>query len=117
MSGLFMSPLQRLKLAPGQLIPGNINLNDRPVVHNLDGSISTVRSITVTGADGRAYLIPTVLRDKGGVGGRVVSNAQALAYFRRTGQHLGVFVNEKAADQYAQRLHEQQAQQYLPRRK
>lgn len=103
------SPTQRLTLAPGQIVPGNIDLAHRPVVRNLDGSISTVRSITVTDPRGRAYLIPTV------VGSRVVSNDQALAHFQRTGEHLGVFANEHAADQYAQQLHEAQAREYLPR--
>jgi hypothetical protein len=93
----------------GLLIPGNINLNNRPVVHNPDGSISTVRSITITDNQGRAILIPTV------VNGRVVSNDEAINHYRQTGEHLGVFSNEPAANAYAQNLHQQQAKQYLPK--
>lgn len=104
------SPTQRLALALGQTQPGNIDLKRRPVVHNLDGSISTVRSITVTQGKS-AYLIPTV------VGKRVVSNQQAVQHWQKTGQHLGAFNSEKNADRYAQTLHESQAKQYLPKLK
>ena len=94
---------------PGQLIPGNIDLNNRPVVHNPDGSISTVRSITITDNYGRVILIPTV------VGNRVVSNDEAIRHYQQTGEHLGVFGNLAAANAYAQHLHEDQAKQYLPK--
>lgn len=93
---------------PGQVAPGNIDLNNRPVVHNSDGTISTVRSITIE-ADGKFYLIPTVIGDK------VVSNDEAIAYFKKTGQHLGVFSSEADADAYAQQLHQSQATQYAGR--
>jgi predicted transcriptional regulator len=90
---------------PGLIQPGNIDLNNRPVVKNADGSISTVRSISV-GIDGKTYLIPTV------VGNKVVSNADAVKAFQQTGRHLGVFESPDAADAYAQQLHLQQAAQY-----
>ncbi len=91
----------------GLIEPGNIDLHSRPTVHNRDGSISTVRSITVTHA-GQAVLIPTV------VGKRVVSNKAAIRHWQKTGEHLSVFTDESSADQYAQTLHEQQAKEYLP---
>lgn len=96
---------QRTGQPSGLIVPGNINLNDRPIVHNADGSYSTVRSITITDG-GKAILIPTV------VGGRVVSNEQAIQHYQQTGQHLGVFDSEADADAYAQSLHERQAAQY-----
>ena len=99
--GLPSSPLKT-----GLLVPGNIDIHHRPVVRNPDGSISTVRSITI-GQDGRAVLIPTV------VGGRVVSNEAAIQHFQKTGQHLGIFSDEASADSYAQRLHRQQAREYV----
>lgn len=92
----------------GMLAPGNIGLHNRPVVHNPDGSISTVRSISITGDGGRAYLLPTA------VGGRVVSNDDAIRHYQQTGENLGTFSNEDYANAYAQQLHEAQAQQYDP---
>lgn len=93
----------------GMVRQGNIDLSRRPTVKNADGSISTVRSITVTLPDGKAVLIPTV------IGGRVVSNEQAIQHFKQSGENLGVFKDEVSADQYANALHEQQAQAYLPK--
>lgn len=90
---------------PGLLEPGNLDLNARPTVQNPDGSISTVRSITV-GFDDGYYLLPTVIGD------RIVSNDEAIAHFRQTHEHLGKFASQDDADNYAQQLHEQQGSQY-----
>ena len=89
----------------GPVTPGNLDLHNRPVVHNPDGSISTVRSITVGFGD-KTYVLPTV------VGGKVVSNQEAIDHFKQTGEHLGVFGKPEDADAYAQRLHEDQAKEY-----
>lgn len=89
----------------GMLTPPNIDLAKRPVVHNGDGSISTVRSITITDGD-KAVLIPTVVGDK------VVSNKEAIDHYKKTKEHLGVFDSEEDADAYAQNLHEAQAKFY-----
>lgn len=87
----------------GLLAAGNIDLGNRPRVRNRDGSVSTVRSISVD-VDGREYLIPTVSDD-----GRILTDDQAYDLFRKTGKHLGAFDSPASATAYAKRLHDDQA--------
>lgn len=89
----------------GQVEAGNIDLDHRPVVKNSDGSISTVRSMSFN-EDGKEILIPTV------VGGKVVSTKDAIANYKKTGEHLGKFDTPDNATAYAISLHDQQAEQY-----
>lgn len=90
----------------GMIAPGNINLGNRPVVRNNDGTISTLRSVSI-GEDGREVLIPTVSSD-----GRIMSDDEAVATYRRTGQNLGTFDSPASATAHAKTLHEQQAAEY-----
>lgn len=94
---------------PGLVKRGNIDLQNRPVVKNKDGSISTVRSVSF-GIGRREVLVPTV------VDGKIVSARQALAEYRRTGRHLGTFDSPASANRYAEKLHEQQARVYGKRK-
>lgn len=89
----------------GLVVPGNINLNARPLVRNADGTISTVRSISIS-EDGKEILLPTVSAD----GAMVLSDEAAIAQYRETGQHLGIFRSPQAATAYAKALHEREAE-------
>ena len=78
---------------------GNINLFNRPVVRNSDGSISTVRSMSFND-NGREILVPTVSND-----GKIMTEDQAIQNYYNTGQHLGKFSNPNKATNYAKMLH------------
>ena len=98
-----LAPLQN---AAGLTEKGNIDLFNRPQVKNADGSISTVRSMSV-GMDGSEVLIPTVSDD-----GRILSDDQAIEQYRKTGRHLGKFDTPANATAYAEKLHQQQEAYY-----
>lgn len=85
---------------------GNIDLTNRQVVKNQDGSISTVRSISFQDDSGKEILIPTV------VNGKIVSNDEAIQHYYKTGEYLGKFDTVEQANAYAEQLHKQQDSLY-----
>ena len=91
---------------------GNIDLNNRPVYKNEDGSISTVRSMSFWDDDEqKEILVPTIAFDKNG---KAISltNDEAIDRYYETGEYLGKFDDYKEADKYAEELHEQQDKLY-----
>lgn len=90
----------------GQLAAGNIDLHNRPIVRNEDGSISTVRSMSF-GTDEGEVLVPTVRND-----GKMMSDDEAMDEYFRTGKHLGIFDTPENATRYAEQLHNAQEQEY-----
>jgi hypothetical protein len=91
----------------GMAESGNIDLYRRPIVKNQDGSVSTVRSMSIN-VDGKEVLIPTVAED----GSRILSDDEAVEQYKRTGKQLGVFDTPEDANAYAEQLHKQQEQLY-----
>ena len=85
---------------------GNIDLTQRPIYQNADGTISTVRSMTIT-ENGKAILIPTIVYDNKG-NAQLLSDNQAIEYYHQTGEHLGIFNSIKEADEYAKQLSKDQ---------
>ena len=101
------APLYVTGKPSGLLEKGNIDINNRPIVKNSDGSISTVRSISITIDGGKTVLLPTI-----GPNGEKWTDEQAIDSFRNTGKHLGIFDSIENADKYADSLHNQQAARY-----
>jgi hypothetical protein len=92
---------KRRNFGRGQVEDGNINLSNRPVLRNADGTVSTIESITV-GFNGVQVLIPTI------IDGKRVSEKQAIEHYRKTGEHLGKFGSVKAAETFAKKLSKEQ---------
>ena len=107
---------------------GNVKLEGRPVIHNEDGSASTIYSSTVALDDKgniwagdykkapRYALIPTIvdgkflspsgkMPKKGSLDEKVMFR-RAEEHYEKTREHLGVFTSGKAADDYAETTHD-----------
>lgn len=84
--------------APQPLAPGNLPLDIQNRAQNEDGTISTVRTISI-GTDQGEVLIPTV------IDGKVVSDEEAIQHFKQTGENFGTFKTPEEADAYADALH------------
>ncbi len=94
-------------LLSNPVVPGNINLDNRVVVQNPDGSISTERSFSVN-IDGLEVLLPTV------VNGKILSEDEAIDHFFESGEHLGMFATIEEVESYAVALHLRQEAYYSP---
>lgn len=100
----------------GLIEQGNIDVNHRPIIWNDDGSPSTIYSATVPIGNGKWALVPTIANGKfltpnGKIpqeGDRKAASAledAADEHYKQTGEHLGIFDSQKAADDYANKTH------------
>lgn len=90
--------------------PGNLGEEIRYRVRNPDGSVSTVRTMSI-GTDKGETVIPTVIE------GRVVSDDDAIKHYYDTGENFGTFGSVDDAEAYAQSLHERHARMLENERK
>jgi hypothetical protein len=96
----------------GLLVPGTItNLFNRMMILDpRQDRAETHTAITSSFTDkdphspffGKEVLVPTV------VGGKLLSNREAMDHYYRTREHLGIFDNWQNADAYAAWLHNEQ---------
>jgi hypothetical protein len=99
----------------GLIEAGNLDIRNRPVVQNADGTHSSEYSISIGDDKGREVLIPTVVGGKfltpdgtkppEGSAAEKQMFKRAADHYRQTGEHLGIFDNPDDADAYAQILH------------
>jgi hypothetical protein len=82
----------------GLKVSGNIDLTNRPVVANPDGSYSTEKSFS-RGTDKGEVLVPSI------VNGRMLSQDEAWKHYTKTGEHMGIFDTPEHADTYAEKVH------------
>lgn len=95
----------------GMKTQGNIDLDSRPQVVMPDGSIATVRTISIGTTQGEV-LIPTI-----GPNGEDWTPEQAIEHYQQTGENFGVFDNPDDATAYAQDLHLEQEKQYVNKKR
>lgn len=103
------APADQTYPVPAPVVAGNIDINNRPVVQNPDGSVSTELSFSI-GTDQGEVLIPQV------VNGKIVSKEAAIQHYKQTGEHLGIFKTPAEADAYAGVLHQRQHEIHGPER-
>ena len=99
---------------------GNIDLTNRPVVDNGDGTYSTVRSMGFNDGE-KEVVIPTVSDDDNP---RIMSDDEAIEYYyegpKRRGEtprYLGKFDTVAEANDFAEKLHAAQHEYYKNKRK
>lgn len=85
----------------GEIVKGNIDLADRPILQNTDGSISTEKSMSFNAEDGYETIIPTIIN------GKEVSEKEAVAHYNKTGEHMGKYNSVNAAEEAAQTIHKE----------
>lgn len=98
----------------GMITPGNIDLSNRPVIQNSDGTHSSEYSFSF-GTDKGEVLVPTIVNGKfltpdgtkppqGSPAEKEMQKA-AQKHYEQTGEHMGIFSTPEAADAYAEKVH------------
>jgi hypothetical protein len=90
------------KSPPGLVSQGNLDIADFPQVVKPDGKIEVVESVSVP-MNGKHVLIPTQRQD-----GTKLTKEQALAEYKKTGEHLGIFQDPASAGAYSKHLNQVQ---------
>jgi hypothetical protein len=100
---------------PGMIKPGNINLSNRPVVKNQEGTHSSEYSTSFQDEQGREVLVPTIVngkfltpdgkKPKEGSAEEKAMFKRAWQHYEQTGQNLGIFDTPEHADAYADIVH------------
>jgi len=81
------------------ITPATMDATKQPMVKNPDGSRSTVSTMGFD-IDGKYINLPTITPD-----GKRLTPAEAVAEYRKTGRHLGIYNNRAEGDAAAQALH------------
>lgn len=105
---IFTKNVNELSMKVKPVEEGNIDLKNRPVVKNQDGTISTVRSMSFRMGN-TEILIPTVSDS-----GKIMTENEAIKQYLDTGKHLGKFRTAEEATTFAKQLHNEQAKLYAP---
>lgn len=83
---------------PGMMAAPSMDLGNRPVLHNDDGTVSTERSFSIN-EGGKEILLPQI------VDGQLVSKEEAIRHYHETGQHMGYYASPEAAAPFAEAFH------------
>ena len=105
---IFTKNVNELSMKVKPVEEGNIDLKNRPVVQNPDGTISTVRSMSFRMGN-TEILIPTVSDS-----GKIMTENEAIKQYLDTGRHLGKFRTAEEATTFAKQLHNEQEKMYSP---
>ncbi len=105
---IFTKNVSELSMKVKPVEEGNIDLKNRPVVKNADGTISTVRSMSFRMGN-TEILVPTVSDD-----GKILTENEAIKRYLDTGKHLGKFRTAEEATTFAKQLHNEQDKMYSP---
>ena len=92
-----------------KITPPTLDVKKQPIIKNNDGTVSTVRSIGV-GTNSGVVVLPTVDRKLN----KIVNPQTAINNYIKSGEHLGIYPNEKIANLAAQAISRNEANRIVP---